>query len=193
MKNLLNSFAFSAIACIILSSCSNLNITKRHYNKGYYIEYIKHQQTKPQIENGNEVRTNSAVTLSRISYPENHFINEPEFKPEPKSLKEVIMPRYDKRPGNTHQTSIGTVASPASNSNQSPVVQSQRPSFSEASQDRGEGGERAALSLLWIVIVVILILWLIGILAGGFGLGGLINILLIIALILLILWLLRIA
>ncbi|HWY38270.1 MAG TPA: DUF5670 family protein [Bacteroidia bacterium] len=39
---------------------------------------------------------------------------------------------------------------------------------------------------------MILILWAIGFLAGGFGLGGLINLLLLVALILLILWLLRI-
>jgi hypothetical protein len=49
-----------------------------------------------------------------------------------------------------------------------------------------------ALSLIWIVILVLLILWALGLLAGGWGLGGLINILLVIALILLILWLLRI-
>ncbi|MBK6834313.1 MAG: lmo0937 family membrane protein [Bacteroidetes bacterium] len=48
------------------------------------------------------------------------------------------------------------------------------------------------LSLLWIVILVLLILWALGLISGGFGLGGFINILLVIALILLILWLLRI-
>ncbi len=49
-----------------------------------------------------------------------------------------------------------------------------------------------ALSLLWIVIVIILILWLLGYALGGLGLGGAIHILLVIALILLILWLLGI-
>lgn len=48
------------------------------------------------------------------------------------------------------------------------------------------------LSLIWIVILVLLILWAFGLLGGGWGLGGLINVLLVIALILLILWLLRI-
>ena len=63
------------------------------------------------------------------------------------------------------------------------------PTVSNNTNDRDE---HAALSLLWLVIVIILILWLIGLIAGGFGLGGLINLLLVIALILLILWLLRI-
>src|SRR3990167_5281695 len=48
------------------------------------------------------------------------------------------------------------------------------------------------LSLFGIIILIILILWLVGAISGGWGLGGLIHILLVIALILLILWLLRI-
>lgn len=47
-------------------------------------------------------------------------------------------------------------------------------------------------SLLWIVVLIVLLLWALGHLAGGLGLGGLINILLVIALVLLILWLLRV-
>jgi hypothetical protein len=46
------------------------------------------------------------------------------------------------------------------------------------------------LSLLWIVIIVLIVLWALGLIAGNFG--GLIHLLLVIALILLILWLLRI-
>jgi hypothetical protein len=53
------------------------------------------------------------------------------------------------------------------------------------------GSSDDALSLLWIVILVVLLLWLLGVIAGGLGLGGLIHILLVIALILLILWLIR--
>ena len=49
-----------------------------------------------------------------------------------------------------------------------------------------------ALSLLWIIILVLLILWALGWGFGGFGLGGLIHVLAVIALILLILWLLRV-
>jgi hypothetical protein len=54
----------------------------------------------------------------------------------------------------------------------------------------GNGDE--ARSLFWIVILVLLILWALGIISGSFGLGILFNLLLLIALILLILWLLRI-
>jgi hypothetical protein len=51
--------------------------------------------------------------------------------------------------------------------------------------------DRDGLSLFWVVILVIIILWAIGFFAG-WGTGGLINLLLVVALILLILWLLRI-
>lgn len=47
-----------------------------------------------------------------------------------------------------------------------------------------------ALSILWVLVLVLLLLWAVG--YWGFGLSGLLNILLVIALILLILWLLRI-
>jgi len=46
------------------------------------------------------------------------------------------------------------------------------------------------LSLLWIIIIILLILWALGFISGNFG--GLVHLLLVIALILLILWLLRI-
>ena len=49
--------------------------------------------------------------------------------------------------------------------------------------------ERDGLSLFWIIILVILILWALGF---GFGVGDIIHVLLVIALVLLILWLLRI-
>jgi len=52
--------------------------------------------------------------------------------------------------------------------------------------------EHEGLSLFWIVILILLILWAIGLASGGFGIGGLINVLLVIALVLLILWLLEV-
>ena len=48
----------------------------------------------------------------------------------------------------------------------------------------------ADLSLLWIIIIILLVLWALGLISGNFG--GLIHLLLVIALILLILWLLKI-
>lgn len=48
------------------------------------------------------------------------------------------------------------------------------------------------LSLFWVIILILLIFWAIGLASGGFGMGGLINVLLVIALILLILWLLQV-
>lgn len=52
------------------------------------------------------------------------------------------------------------------------------------------GSDDDGLSLFWIIILIVLILWLLGFISGNFG--GIINLLLIIALILLILWLLKV-
>jgi hypothetical protein len=56
----------------------------------------------------------------------------------------------------------------------------------------GAGASGDALSLFWIVILILLVLWVAGLIGGGWGLGWVINVLLVIALVLLILWLLRI-
>jgi hypothetical protein len=54
------------------------------------------------------------------------------------------------------------------------------------------GSDHEGYSLLWIVVVLLLILWALGFLAGGLALGGLIHVLLVLALILFILWLVHI-
>lgn len=72
-----------------------------------------------------------------------------------------------------------------------PVTQSKHSLF-EKNKIGSSASDKDGLSLFWVVILVLLILWALGFLTGGFGLGGLINLLLVIALILLILWLLRI-
>ncbi|HSY76434.1 MAG TPA: hypothetical protein VK890_06235, partial [Bacteroidia bacterium] len=42
MKKLITKSAICVSAAILFSSCmSNLSITKRHYNSGYYVEYSK--------------------------------------------------------------------------------------------------------------------------------------------------------
>ncbi|MBA3665465.1 MAG: hypothetical protein H0W61_14815 [Bacteroidetes bacterium] len=50
----------------------------------------------------------------------------------------------------------------------------------------------AVLSLFWIVIVVLLAIYLIGLFFNGYGSGSLIHILAVVVLVLFVLWLLRI-
>ena len=187
-----------SIAClgILLSSCgSNFTITKRHYNSGYYVDIVKNYKAK------SEKKTEVAPALlpqATTASPEKTIVEQ----------KDVVV-NTNQTAGTVNNTSPISTKATKSHSNymshkrvkevpveqpqimNKPVVQNDITTAPENISQDDNG--RAALSLLWIVIVIVLILWLIGLLADGFGLGGLINLLLVIALILLILWLLRIA
>lgn len=130
-----------------------------------------------------------------IAKPENHVAANTAVMVKPDVFQNVPTPTklQMNKPKTTYPTATGkNIFVANSNSiSETPVLEKAQ-TVADNIGDGDRGAERDALSLLWIVIVVILILWLIGIIAGGFGLGGLINLLLLIALILFILWLLRI-
>jgi len=195
MKKLLASFVLFVVIGILLSSCSNtseLAFNKRHYRSGFFynvagknhtfpnsqvasIPVKTTQQIPPIVKIENHVGANASIISTQKSDMSQNKTQE--------NIPVIIISNSQKQMVN--QTLASTEV---------PAIQNKQ-SFSEVSASQGGGGSGAggaALSLLWIIIVVVLILWLIGILAGGFGLGGLINVLLIIALVLLILWLLRI-
>jgi hypothetical protein len=193
MKNLIKFSAILLTASAFFSSCSsNLAITKRHYTSGFYVDYSKGNKTIAPNKTSlpiaaapiiaTPVITNSPVANSKEAIKNTSpavIVNIKKMMP-----KINVLPIAKQGSAN----SFGTTMAPASES--SPIV-SESPKITTSISD--DGGEHAALSLLWLVIVIILILWLIGLLAGGFGFGALINLLLLIALILFILWILRIA
>jgi hypothetical protein len=189
MKNLIKLGTIGVIASIVFSSCgtSNIAITKRHYNKGYYVErsssnvapYIKGGATQPVTKPLYAMQTQAkqsthVVNTIQVARANNTFIvaNTPHKNATQSRVVEII--KYP----------AAIIEAPASQITMAVA--------SITKVQDGDHAERAALSLFWLVIVVILILWLIGLLSGGWGLGGLINLLLVVALILLILWLLRI-
>jgi len=167
-----------------------MSITKRHYNNGYYIAHTKGKQSvntskeevvlaktkKSLYVIHNETKTISGYSQGNIAADNNVIVASNENR----NKTEVHL----KAKQSLHQKTAIAVT---------PVMQvksvlSDRKKVSaDVSAD-----ERDGLSLFWIVILVILILWAVGFLAGGFGLGGFINLLLLVALILLILWLIRI-
>jgi hypothetical protein len=195
MKNL---FKFSIVliaASTLFSSCgSDFSIMKRHYTSGYYVDYTKsNKEVAPKGDKNIEPVTIAQInSVPAASQQNNAPVISSEAKTEkaPSKLPGIknILPSIN-FPSITKQAHVNTLPvleNPSAESNKA-VYES--PSTSNNVSDRDE---HAALSLLWLVIVIILILWLIGLIAGGFGLGGLINLLLVIALILLVLWLLRI-
>ena len=197
MKNLIKYTSVCAVLAILLSSCgSNFSVTKRHYTSGYYIDYTKNSNT---IIPKTEEKVAQAKTITPIGIAqtpvETNSVTPATIQSNAQNNPGAILSN-DKKQAKANLRSV-TKPMPINKSGVFTNVSKEDkrtlfevPTSSNSISD-DNGGDRA-LSLLWLVIVVILILWLIGILAGGFGLGGLINLLLLIALILLILWLLRI-
>jgi hypothetical protein len=186
MKKLFMFTTACMIIGILFSSCkSGMSITKRHYNKGYYIARssgmqadVASRQNKmrpsvfsmPKPEEGNKIFSNKQNEMEArgiISPSDRKTLFQKDIVQAKKHPTYTSLFAGEKKPSKVNST------------------------FSDVQKimvaSSGEG-----LSLLWIIIVVILVLWAVGYLAGGFGLGGFINLLLLVALILLILWLLRI-
>jgi len=189
MKKII-SFAF---ACILLSvlftSCKPGMLIKRHYNNGYYIA----KNDRAPSRSTNSVTTNSPQRLQKSAYSvrtqpaqtesgrydNGSAVAEVERGPAPEPAT-ANKPVYKNKPS----------AAPITKSNAYTI---NKPVANETVRQKLSGDAASdGLSLFWIVILVILILWAIAFIAGGFGLGNLIHILLIIALVLFILWLLRI-
>ncbi len=194
MKNLLQIIIISIISSFIFSSCSNkFSITKRKYNKGYYVSHshkkrdLKDQQPEASIKH----ETNEVVETIRVN-PDQKIITE--------DKNEELLSASVSKPVETN-SSLGANKTLESDltlhKKYYKVKQLEKliPSTSysrEIMNNLSAHSSDDALSLLWIVIVVVLILYLLGLLFGGFGLGGAIHVLAVIFLVLLILWLLRV-
>jgi hypothetical protein len=191
MKKLLTFSSLCILASMLLSSCSsNISIVKRHYREGYYVDISKkapsvnYAAIKPERKKA-VVTSLTSPELPGIpeqyvatnNQPNTTLMDLPANKKAPLKIKHAL--------ANTKQT----LSQPFAVAKSATSALQNTPVFAYEGSAGYDGGERAALSLLWIVIIVILILWILGLAAG---VGDLINLLLLIALILLILWLLRI-
>lgn len=193
MKNLIKISLICFIGTILMTSCnSNFSITKRHYTKGYYVDNVKSKHTKVVEENDK---------LSRSNGNESHNVDQDQ------ELNSATMKNSDQQPINNNNIVVNssknenTEAKSSQLSSENEIGSSElsvdpittvknsykKLKYAKAGAKQGEG-----LSLFWIIILVILILWLFGVISTGFAIGSIINLLLLVALILLILWLLRI-
>ena len=185
MKKKIFKFVSTCImAGILFSSCS---ITKRHYTNGYYVdhhsnkqvatkkqEYVAQNKVKPPLCTIQNVIEESNLDSSNKQSPitENDAIKTSN-RQVTNNLKNVQKEKHMQFPS--------TIAF---------FKKDNRLLNNNKIAAETVGGD--VLSLFWIVILILVILWLIALLTGGWGLGGFIYLLLVIALILLILWLLRI-
>lgn len=185
MKKLSTFISLSILSAIILSSCGHgLSVTKRRYTKGYYVSsQKKHPTTKNTLPSTSEQRLE---TLKLVAKPTEQ-VNTRE--------------KLQKNDAVTQAAASGKNQTARRIKNSHSVLPDILSSFSiqkpiktiDKLIDTGKlhaGSDDDGLSLFWIIILIVLILWLLGFISGNFG--GIINLLLIIALILLILWLLKV-
>lgn len=195
MKNLITlSLTIGILSSLLFSCGSSLTVTKRHYNKGYHISYNKIPKS---VDNKDEEKLISKTESYSTSNNTRETVNQTEEIAIEKEIASVSASQEDVSEmdlDDEEKTSIakfdfkqefGKVANTTQES-----VSKIKSSLSdkyvsiENSSPRSEDG----LSMVWIIILVILILWALGF--GFGGLGNLIHLLLVVALILLILWLL---
>jgi Flp pilus assembly protein TadB len=184
MKKLITYATLCLIAILVMPSCKGkMGITKRHYQKGYYVSHSKANNksfaTKAQPK---QVEADKMASVNVLSSKAKESALNEQVSIEPKvSIMASAFPKKGESSYTEKKVSYKNLTI-------NPQVKELKQAILKSNSGSHEGG----LSLFWIIILVLLILWLLGFLAGGLGLGGFINILLIIALILLILWLLRI-
>lgn len=195
MKRIITYAALFLVPAMLLTACgTGKSLTQRHYNNRYYIGMSKAESTETSeirnVEKDEKVNSTSSSALFEeavqheevtVYYDTNptELANETTQVEEKESRKlnipSLINTSTDERKL-VDQYSVSKLKNTITSKKQS------------ANYDRS--GE--ALSLLWIVILILIILWAFGFAFGGVSTGGLIHLLLVIALILLILWLLRV-
>lgn len=186
MKKFIKLSILLLFSGILLISCrSKLSITKRHYLKGYYFN-VNNKNNYP-VQTSRSVKKHREVNLLAV-----------------KSLAPLTEKAEQTFIAQNTTTRNNQVAGIKRTLPQNIIQKLNYPVYTKIHPDKparnlfqpkklsDDNSRNDGLSLLWVVILAILILWAIGLLAGGFGLGAAIHILVIIALVLLILWLLRI-
>jgi cobalamin biosynthesis Mg chelatase CobN len=194
MKKLVQLSAYLLLVGIILSSCSPITITKRHYKKGFYTDFGFKNQARNNKTVSSEVKETEYAAQTSVEEPAIEESASVTVSTPPETATSVMdNPTEDKQVlVATEETSEKPAGIPTLKSKMETAKQVMKNANKIKKTLAKSPASGEAHSLLWIIVVIILILWLISLLFGGFGLGGLIHLLLVVALILLILWLLRI-
>ncbi len=193
MQKLINRLIIFIAFIFIASSCNNsrgISVTKRHYSKGNYVSVNKKQ--KPFVYHNPTKKISPVV----ITQPEIVAISKESTKEE-----KGIEANVDAKLNSNELQSPDRLNDMINTAESNKVKETERASNLKSLTNIKKGNNLfhiskiqpngEARSLFWLVITILLIIWLIALVSGGWGLGGLVNILLVVALILFILWLLR--
>ena len=175
MKKQIKSTVIFFVLLATLSACvTSSKMKNRHYQQWSYVSENKEE---------------NEITESTIVYIETNNSFETEILNESISIHSIVT---------AENSDVNQNQSIHSKSSRNKKVTDEDLSFSDlkfkkqlkSSLFPAPAPVTSDLSLLWIIIIILLILWALGLISGNFG--GLIHLLLVIALILLILWLLKI-
>jgi uncharacterized membrane protein len=193
MHKILHKLIILIAFVFIASSCNNsrgISITKRHYSKGNYVSVNKKHKTFVYREPLKKLLPGNNVQKETV----------------PSSLESINNEKLVE--ANVGQN-LGTSEIQNTNRTEELINEAENQKIKEAAQNERLNNsskinkprsllhlnkiqpDAGARSLFWLVITILLIIWLIALISGGWGLGGLVNLLLLVALILFILWLLR--
>jgi hypothetical protein len=194
MKNLLKTISLLILLTGLFASCKTGSIIKRHYNKGFYVSK-KHKPSEPRVAQG--TGTEKASTPATAPALEPAVIEKIAAGSEPATEVQIAEPKLNDQSNVKRSEKMenfpkedGIAASSFSPRKIMTHPFSMRKNLKAAvAQD---DVARDALSLLWILILVLLIVYVVGLIFDLFGLGPVFHILGAIVLVLLILWLLRI-
>ncbi|MGZ3900577.1 MAG: hypothetical protein ACXVNM_12265 [Bacteroidia bacterium] len=187
MKNLLKFMLLVVSVSVLFTSCKTASLTKRHYNKGYYVSHSgkKGKTTVHTTEDKQAITKVESVTPKTTAIP---------IAMDDKPLMASNNPGEKSTPERVSKENkkVENKLRYAGTDNTISVKEMVKNPFKLTKIVAAKDSDNDALSLLWILIVVLLIVYIAGLLLDDFGLGGLIHILGVIVLVLLILWLLRI-
>jgi hypothetical protein len=200
MKKLQSLIMLAAGAAILFSSCNQstgVSLTKRHYRKGYNVEIagqrIKTKSQEPKISENerSELPEYASIQKTGEEYLKpNSVINEIDLTQNNSSTD------LDKNNTNPvkKRKSIRLPHTPALASTFIKHIPELKKVFHKNQittlNDDGDGHYHGGL--IWTIIGILLAVWLISLLTGGWGLGGLIYIFLVVALVLILLRLLSV-
>lgn len=195
MKRIITLFTLLIFSGLILPSCG-ITIVKRQHRGGYYVSKNSHYRVDKD-EAVIKTDENQAVTTAKpvVEAEELEVAEAPVIINEEENAVNVpsLGKQNDEAPAKSVEaSSTKRVFSLNSMTEKVPVMKKMDSTLKKVKAKSNAPASDEELSLLWIVILILLILWAVGLIGGGWGLGGLINILLVIALVLLILWLLRV-
>lgn len=204
MKNTITLLVAVLLIASGLSSCGT-TLVKRQHGSGYYVNKNPRIPTA-ESERNDHKHIKPGSTKAENATPETDPTSDEQLAlVRTSNESENLLAPNDPTNGTSEEMALKPNRSATGASDQ---VQPAKPSLYEwasntrlspkmnfASVDQQSNSVRdseGGLSLFGLVILILVILWLVAVLSGGWGLGGLIHVLLIVALILLILWLLRV-